>query len=404
MSHSTARKKKSAAGMGNIRKKTKVVNGKEYTWWEARYTAGFDPGTGEQIQRSISGKTQKEVAKKLKEVLSNLDKGTYIAPCRMTVGEWLDIWLDDYLSEVKVLTKQTYTIEVNTHLKPSLGAVKLESLDTHTIQRFYNRLLDEVHLSPKTIKNIHGILHRALEQAVENRYIRYNPTDGCKLPKIKKAKTYGLEPEEIARFFDEAEKDSYCNLFVTALFTGMREGELIGLSWEAVDFSTGTIIVRQQLQCKDGEYFISTPKNGKERTLLPAPFVMDVLRQEHQKQQAARQQAGNLWDNPYNLVFTNELGKNLVRRTVVKHFKAVAKRAGLDEKVRFHDLRHSYAVISLCAGDDIKTVQENLGHATAAFTLDVYSHITKKMQQDSANRMQKFYEKLNQNRSSKRWQ
>ena len=89
---------------------------------------------------------------------------------------------------------------------------------------------------------------------------------------------------------------------------------------------------------------------------------------------------------------------------MVKHFKAVAKRAGLDEKVRFHDLRHSYAVISLCAGDDIKTVQENLGHATAAFTLDVYGYITKKMQQDSANRMQKFYENLNKNRSSKRWQ
>ena len=305
MSRSTTKKKKSAAGMGNIRKKTKVVNGKEYTWWEARYTAGFDPGTGEQIQRSISGKTQKEVARKLKEVLSNLDKGTYIAPSRMTVGEWLDIWLDDYLGEVKVLTKQTYTIEVNTHLKPSLGAVKLESLDTQTIQRFYNGLLDEAHLSPKTIKNIHGILHRALEQAVENRYIHYNPTDGCKLPKIKKAKTYGLEPEEIARFLDEAEKDSYCNLFVTALFTGIREGELIGLPWEAVDFSTGTITVRQQLQCKDGEYFISTPKNGKERTLFPAPFVMDVLQQEQKKQQAARQQAGNLWDNPYNLVFTN---------------------------------------------------------------------------------------------------
>ena len=106
---------------------------------------------------------------------------------------------------------------------------------------------------------------------------------------------------------------------------------------------------------------------------------MDVLRQEQQKQQAARQQAGRLWDNPYNLVFTNEIGKNPVRRTVVKHFKAVAKRAGLYEKVRFHDLRHSYAVISLCAGDDIKTVLENLGHATAAFTLNVYSHITKKM-------------------------
>lgn len=174
----------------------------------------------------------------------------------------------------------------------------------------------------------------------------------------------------------------------------MRESELIGLSWDNVDFSTGTITVRQQLQCLNGEYFMSTPKNGKERTICVAPVVMDILKQEQQKQQKAKQQARNLWNNPFNLVFTDALGKNLVRRTVVKHFKAVAKRAGLDEKVRFHDLRHSYAVISLCAGDDIKTVQENLGHATAAFTLDVYGYITKKMQQNSANRMQKVYENL----------
>ncbi|MBE6924573.1 MAG: site-specific integrase [Ruminococcaceae bacterium] len=394
MSHSTTKKKKSASGMGNIRKKTKTVKGKEYTWWEARYTEGYDPGTGEQIQRSISGKTQKEVAQKLKEKLSDLDKGTYVAPCKMTVGAWLESWLTGYLVNLKAMTKQTYMIEVKTHLQPSLGAVKLENLDTHTIQKFYNHLYEDIGLSPKTIKNIHGILHAALEQAVANHYIRHNPTNGCKLPKIKKAEINALEPDEMERFLQEALEDPYCNLFIVALFTGMRESELIGLSWDNVDFSTGTITVRQQLQCLNGEYFMSTPKNGKERTICVAPVVMDILKQEQQKQQKAKQQARNLWNNPFNLVFTDALGKNLVRRTVVKHFKAVTKRAGLDEKVRFHDLRHTYAVAALCAGDDIKTVQENLGHATAAFTLDVYGHITKKMQQDSANRMQKVYENL----------
>ena len=104
--------------------------------------------------------------------------------------------------------------------------------------------------------------------------------------------------------------------------------------------------------------------------------------------------AGNLWNNPYNLVFTDALGKNLVRRTVVKHFRAIAQRAGISEDARFHDLRHSFAVTSLCAGDDIKTVQANLGHATAQFTLDVYGHVTNKMRQDSANRMQLFYDQI----------
>lgn len=161
-----------------------------------------------------------------------------------------------------------------------------------------------------------------------------------------------------------------------------------------MDFDTGIITVKQQLQCKDGNYFLETPKSGKKRTILPAPLVMDALRREQQKQQAAQEQAGELWNNSLNLVFTDALGKYLVRRTVVKHFKKISERAGISDDARFHDLRHSFSVTSLHAGDDIKTVQANLGHATAQFTLDVYGHVTQKMRQDSANRMQQFYDQL----------
>lgn len=385
--------KKSAAGVGTIRKKTVNRNGKEYTFWEARYTEGFDPGTGKQIQRSITGKTQKEVAQKLKAAVAAIDAGTYKAPCKMSVGEWLDIWVAEYLKNVKPLTEQNYKKQVNKHLKPALGAMKLEALDAHTIQKFYNSLTS-IGLSPKTVKNIHGVLHSALQQAIANGYIRHNPTEACKLPKVVKPEIKPLEPDEIALLLKEAEKDSYCNLFTVAMFTGMRQGELLGLSWECVDFSTGIITVKQQLQCKDGDYFLETPKSGKGRTILPAPIVMDVLRQEKHKQLAERVQAGALWSNPFNLVFTDALGKNLVRRTVVKHFKKISQRAGISDDARFHDLRHSFAVTSLYAGDDIKTVQANLGHATAQFTLDVYGHVTQKMKQDSANRMQQFYNQI----------
>lgn len=386
-------KAKKAAGMGTIRKKTKVVNGKSYTYYEARYTEGFHPGTGKQIQRSITGKTQKEVAKKLKEAIAAIDAGTYKVPSKLTVGEWLDIWVSEYLKNVKPLTERNYSEQVKRHLKPALGATKLEALDTHTIQKFYNSLT-ESGLSPKTVKNIHGVLHSALQQAIANDYIRHNPTEACKLPKVVRPEIKPLEPDEIARMLQEAEQDTYCNLFTVAMFTGMRQGELLGLSWECVDFTTGVITVKQQLQCKDGNYFLESPKSGKNRTILPAPLVMDALRQEQQKQHAEQAQAGDLWNNPFNLVFTDALGKNLVRRTVVKHFKAVSKRAGISDDARFHDLRHSFAVTSLYAGDDIKTVQANLGHATAQFTLDVYGHVTQKMRQDSANRMQQFYNQL----------
>ena len=380
--------------MGSIRKVTKVVKGKEYTYYEARYTEGFDPGTGKQVQRSISDKSKKVVAQKLKAALAAIDAGTYKAPCKMTVAQWLDIWVAEYLNSVKPLTKHNYNKQVQKHLKPALGAARLETLDTHTIQRFYNSLIASG-LSPKTVKNIHGILHCALQQAIACDYIYRNPADACKLPKVTKPEIKPLEPEEIARLLKEAEQDDYCNLFIVAMFTGMRQGELLGLAWECVDFQTGIITVKQQLQCKDGNYFLETPKSGKNRTILPAPIVMDALRNQLERQQKEQEQAGEMWDNQFGLVFTDALGKYLVRRTVVKHFKKISQRAGISDDARFHDLRHSFAVSSLYAGDDIKTVQANLGHATAQFTLDVYGHVTQKMRQESANRMQKFYEQLN---------
>ena len=386
--------KRTTSGMGSIRKITRTINGKNYTYYEARYTAGFDPGTGKQIQRSITDKSKKVVAQKLKAAMAALDAGTYRAPCKITVAQWLDIWVAEYLNSVKPLTKHNYNKQVQKHFKTALGAVRLDALDTHTIQRFYNSL-SASGLSPKTVKNLHGILHCALQQAIACDYLSRNPADACKLPKVTKPEIKPLEPAEIARLLKEAEQDDYCNLFIVAMFTGMRQGELLGLAWECVDFKSGIITVKQQLQCKDGNYFLETPKSGKNRTILPAPIVMDALRNQLQRQQKEREQAGKMWDNQFGLVFTDALGKYLVRRTVVKHFKKISQRAGISDDARFHDLRHSFAVSSLYAGDDIKTVQANLGHATAQFTLDVYGHVTQKMRQDSANRMQKFYEQLN---------
>ena len=386
--------KKSASGAGTIRKKTVTKGGKLYTYWEARFTVGFDPQTGKQIQRSISGKTQKEVAQKLREVTAELDQGSYQEPTKMTLGEWLEIWLKEYSANLKPMTLQTYSEQVKNHIIPELGRIKLKDLKTHMIQRFYNSMATgEKPLSAKTIKNIHGVLHKALHQAVSNNLIRDNPATACVLPKVQKPEIKPLEPQEIHRVLQEAEDDDYRNIITVALFTGMRQGELLGLSWDCIDFESGVITVKQQLQHKDGKYFLCSPKSNKPRRILPAQLVMDALKAEQEKQEHARQQAGEVWNNPFNLVFTDASGKNLVRRTVVKHFKAIAGRAGVGD-ARFHDMRHSFAVTSLLAGDDVKTVQENLGHATAAFTLDVYGHVTNQMRRDSASRLQKFYESL----------
>ena len=193
--------KRNAAGNGTIRKKTVKRNGKDYVFWEARYTVGTDPGTGKQIQRSISGKTQKEVAQKLKAATVALDTGTYIAPSKMTLGEWLDIWQRDYLGGVKPFTVASYSATIRNHIKPALGAIRLEALQAHTIQNFYNTLAKDTEsrpaLSAKTVQNIHGVLHNALKQAVLNKYIHSNPTDACILPRKEKRQITPLDEDDI---------------------------------------------------------------------------------------------------------------------------------------------------------------------------------------------------------------
>ena len=126
--------RKSAAGNGTIRKKTVLRNGKEYTYWEARFTTGYDPGTGKQIQRSITGKTQKEVAKKLKEATLTVDQGTYTDPVKLTLNVWLDSWLQDYLLGVKANTIRIYRNNIERHIKPAMGAVRLHEIRPHIVQ------------------------------------------------------------------------------------------------------------------------------------------------------------------------------------------------------------------------------------------------------------------------------
>ena len=165
---------------------------------------------------------------------------------------------------------------------------------------------------------------------------------------------------------------------------------MLGLTWDCVAFDKGSININKQLQRNrdTGQYQLVSPKNGKGRRITPASTVMDTLKAQYRRQAEWRLAIGAVWEET-GLVFTNELGHNLSPQTVYLHFKELAKQAGCPE-ARFHDLRHSYAVAALQSGDDIKTVQENLGHHTAAFTLAVYGHVTDQMKRASVERMEQF--------------
>lgn len=384
----TTRKTKGAKGGGTIRQRP---DGR----WEARYTLGIDPGTGKQIQKSVYGKTQREVRQKLTAITAEIDSGTYQEPCKMTVNEWLDIWLKDYQIGVKDSTAYLYERQAKLYLRPALGNIPLETLKAHTVQRLYNSLSQEHDgqpaLSAKTIKNIHGVLHKALKQAVLIGYLRTNPTEACILPRIIRKEMHPLEEDQVAVFLREVQGHPHEYLYKIALFTGLREGEVLGLGWEHIDFQAGTLTVKRQLrreQKKGGEYYFSPPKNNKSRTITPAPYVMKLLQAQKVQQARQRLMAGPAWEDS-GLVFTNEFGRYVSYRAIFDSFKRIVKRIGLPD-ARIHDLRHTYAVNCIRAGDDIKTVQSNLGHATAAFTLDVYGHFTDDMRSVSAQRMEGF--------------
>ncbi len=385
----TTRKTKGAKGGGTIRQRP---DGR----WEARYTLGIDPGTGKQIQKSVYGKTQKEVAQNLRQITAEIDAKTYVAPCKLSVAEWMAVWAQDYLVGIKASTAYLYKRTIELYIEPHLGHIRLDTLNAHTVQHFYNELAkpskpDAAPLSAKSIKNIHGVLHKALQQAVLLNYIRYNPTTACVLPKIVKKEIHPLTDQQTAQLLNLLKGSKYEIPLTVDLFTGLREGELLGLIWDCVDFEKGTILVNKQLrrsQRKGGTYYFSPPKNNKSRTITPAPYVMKLLQAQKVQQARQRLMAGPAWEDS-GLVFTNEFGRYISYRAIFDSFKRIVKRIGLSD-ARIHDLRHTYAVNCISAGDDIKTVQSNLGHATAAFTLDVYGHFTDDMRSVSAQRMEGF--------------
>ena len=391
-----AEKKRRARSEGSIRQR------KDGTW-EARFVTGIDPGTGKEIRKSVYAKTQKEVRKKMTEAVAALDKEDYKEPCKMTLAQWLNIWSTEYWNDIKESTCASYRATIKNHIIPNLGAVKLDALNAHTVQKFLNSLSKEsdshTALNPKTVHNVHGVLHKALAQAVAIGYLRANPTDACTLPKKIHKKITPLDEDTTALFLEAVKGHRFEYIYLTTIFTGMRRGEVCGLTWDCVDFATGSITINKQLKKErgvGGAYVLPlSTKSDKARTIVPAPFVMDILKAQKVRQAKWRLKAGPIWEGcPLgDLVFTDELGRHLVPDTVYENFKRIMRSLGFPE-TRLHDLWHTFAVASIRAGDDIKTVQGNLGHATAAFTLDVYGHVTDQMKRESADRMQQYINRM----------
>lgn len=359
--------------------------------WEARFETGVDPATGKTKYKCIYGKTSDECAKKLRTATAAIDAGTYLEPRRMLLSEWLDIWLSEYCGAIKPGTLKCYRDAVRNHIVPELGRVRLCELQPHDVQRFINSIQQiEKPLSAKTVKNIHGVLCKALSEACRVKYIASNPANGCVLPKVVREEIRPFEAGEIRAFMEAIRGNPSEDIFFVALNTGMRLSEILGLRWSRVDFRKRTIKVDAQLLVKRGRDTVrelGTPKNGKARSFIAAPAVMERLREVNLRQKEQRLRAGPAWSNPLDLVFTNEVGQEIPHATIEHRFARVLESAGIQSH-RFHDLRHTFTVESIRAGVDVKTLSSMLGHSSVSFTLDVYAHATSDMQADAADKLQ----------------
>ena len=322
--------KRRANGEGSIRKR-------ENGLWEGRMKINGIP-------KSVYGKTQAEVRVKLTEIRNALDNDEYFEPTDTTLKEWLELWQEEYLEDVKQSTADRYKSCIRMHIIPALGENRLLDLRSSMIQKFLNNCKRTSGLSEKSVKNIRLVLHKALEQAVEDEQIKKNPCDKAKVPSYDEPpkEMRPLKDNEVSAFLNAIIGHPLESLFYVATFTGMRESEIIGLSWDCIDFERGTIHLYRQLKKtrgKGGQYVFTSLKNKQARTFGVPQNVLDTLRRVKIKQAEWKLKAGSSWNNKDNLVFTDQLGKHIATHTVWRQFKVKVEEIGIPE-MRFHDLRH----------------------------------------------------------------
>ena len=373
--------KRRANGEGNLRKRK---DGR----WEGRYTAGCDPETGKAIYKNVLGKTQAEAKAKLKQAIEEA-KGLDAAKVgRYTIGQWMDVWFEHYAKvKVRPSSHQTYRGYIDNHIKPNIGKIPLEKLTSLELQKFYKKLLEKGRvdrlesrnqakgLSPKTVWNIHQIISSAMKLAQEQKLIASNPAEGCALPRMGHQEMKTLPVEQLHSFLREAKDSGVFELYYLELATGLRRGELLGLKWEDIDLERGDLRVRRQIARINVEV-VEAPLKTKNayRTLPLAEDTVSILLEQKKKV------AGSPW------VFPSSTGGPISPDSVLHMLHRVLKRAGLP-RIRFHDLRHTFATLALQNGVDVKTVSGMLGHFSAGFTLDTYAHVTTASQRQAAKTM-----------------
>jgi integrase len=335
-------------------------------------------------RRYVGGKTREEARRKLAKAMSDRDGGLVFDAGSLTVGEYLDRWLEDSVrGTVRQSTYERYEYAVRPHIQPALGRIKLNRLTPVHVRGFYREKLDSG-FSPATVHKLHVVLRKALTQAVSDGLLPRNVAEGMKVSQTRRKEIRPLTQEQTRALLDAARGDRLEALYVLAVATGLREGELLALKWEDVELEDAVLRVRHTLTRAGGKVSLGPPKTKKSRRSVGlTEGAVEALRAHLSKQLEEMERMGSLY-RPGGLVFANESGglinpSNLRNRS----FARLLKRAGLPPDTRFHDLRHTCATLLLSRNVNPKIVSEMLGHSSIAITLDTYSHVLPTMQESA---------------------
>lgn len=359
--------------------------------FRVRVHNGFDPGTGRRRYLSSIGRgNQKAAERALRDLLNKRDAGLDVQPNKLAVGDWITAWLDGRIADGAVGPRaaENYRTILKKRIKPAFGAVKLSELRTDHVLRFKAGLVAE-ELAPATVGKILGIVKQALEAAVIAGVILRNPAQGVSRPSVvgpAQRERRAMTEIDIAKLLDASEGTQFDVAIRLALATGMRQSELLGLRWSAVDLNRQRLIVDQTIQHVEGDFQVLPPKTRNSRRVIDlSPATVTMLRTHKAAQNEERLRLGEAWaDN--DLVLPTPDGAPQYRRIFYRDYMEVVKAAKLDdaEHVNFHTLRHSAASLWIKAGVDIFTVSRRLGHSKTSFTMDVYAHLLEGQQSVAA--------------------
>lgn len=365
--------------------------------WSIVIDAGRDPATGKRRQQwhTIKG-TKKEAEIKMRELLQAVESGTYTKPSKQTLGEWLKDWLKNYSAiNISARTAVSYGEQINQHIIPALGAIYLSELQPQQLQSYYAQALISGRkrgnggLSKQTVLYQHRIISQSLNDAVRHGVVARNVATVVQPPRPKRKAMATIPHDDVTRFLEEAKNTPFYEVFFTALYTGMRRGELLALRWCDVDLDLATLSVVQSLyRLTGGEFVIKEPKSPQSRRSIALPPTLAVMLRKYKEDRTAAGVLTGKLLSENDLVFCHYDGSPFDPSSVTHSFGKTAKKIGLSG-VRFHDMRHSHATLMLKAGVHPKIVSERLGHARVGITLDTYSHVLPGLQEAAAESFDK---------------